>query len=194
MLNNVASSENVYDLTVEEPLDSLQHVRTCIDVQRLLVFEPIRQALDSKVLRLKEENLSKKSQTSHFTPPPSAIDDVRKALKINKTQFLQCWEVLIYLGLDPVDKYIENFRTIISDRIRTDVIGKDSAAGKRLIEFPTDYDEEMAFAMFRSKSGEASVIESEESQAEQERQLKQLVDERMKQIESIAQKVSPQRS
>ncbi|GFS43283.1 histone acetyltransferase of the GNAT family 2 [Actinidia rufa] len=194
VLNNVAISENIYDLTVEEPLDSLQHVRTCIDVQRLLVFEPIQQTLDSTVLRLKEENLSKKSQTCHFRPPPSAIEDVRKALKINKKQFLQCWEVLIYLGLDPVDKYMENFRTVISNRIRDDVIGKDSAAGKRLIEFPTDYDEAMAFAMFRSKNVEASVIESEESQAEQEQQLKQLIDERMKQIESIAQKVSPQRS
>ncbi|KAL7178037.1 hypothetical protein ACSBR2_031238 [Camellia fascicularis] len=36
VLNNVAICENVYDLTIEEPLDSLQHVRTCIDVGRLL--------------------------------------------------------------------------------------------------------------------------------------------------------------
>ncbi|KAL6974676.1 histone acetyltransferase [Sarracenia purpurea var. burkii] len=190
VLNNLAISENVYDLTVEEPVDSLQHVRTCMDVGRLLVFKPIQQALDSTIMRLKQENLSKKSQPSSFRPPLSAIDDVRKALKINKKQFLQCWEVLIYLGLDPIDKYMENYRTIISDRTRADVIGKDSAAGKKLTEFPTDYDEEMAFVMFKSKTIDSNSIELEENQNNQEEQLKQLVDERMKEIKLIAQKVS----
>ncbi|KAL7210228.1 hypothetical protein ACSBR1_031735 [Camellia fascicularis] len=126
VLNNVAICEKVYDLTIEEPLDSLQHVRTCIDVGRLLVFNPIQKALDSTILRLKQENLSKTSQTSCFGPPPSAIDDVRKSFKINKKQFRQCWEVLIYLGLDFVDKQIDNFMTVISDRVRADVMGKDS--------------------------------------------------------------------
>ncbi|CAL5388599.1 unnamed protein product [Camellia sinensis] len=50
VLNNVAICENVYDLTIEEPLDSLQHVRTCIDVGRLLVFNPIQKALNSTIL------------------------------------------------------------------------------------------------------------------------------------------------
>ncbi|KAL7210469.1 hypothetical protein ACSBR1_031927 [Camellia fascicularis] len=63
VLNNVAICENVYDLTIEEPLDSLQHVRTCIDVERLLVFNPIQKALNSTILRLNQENLSKTSQT-----------------------------------------------------------------------------------------------------------------------------------
>ncbi|THG08703.1 hypothetical protein TEA_008449 [Camellia sinensis var. sinensis] len=195
VLNNVAICENVYDLTIEEPLDSLQHVRTCIDVGRLLVFNPIQKALDSTILRLKQENLSKKSQTSCFGPPPSAIDHVRKSLKINKKQFQQCWEVLIYLGLDFVDKQIDNFMTVISDRVRADVIGKDSgAAEKRVIEFPTDYDQEMSFVMFRCKNGEASRIDMDENQTNQEQQLKELVDERMKEIKSIAQKVCPRSS
>ncbi|GMQ06234.1 hypothetical protein CsSME_00050892 [Camellia sinensis var. sinensis] len=195
VLNNVAICENVYDLTIEEPLDSLQHVRTCIDVGRLLVFNPIQKALDSTILRLKQENLSKKSQTSCFGPPPSAIDHVRKSLKINKKQFQQCWEVLIYLGLDSVDKQIDNFMTVISDHVRADVIGKDSgAAEKRVIEFPTDYDQEMSFVMFRCKNGEASRIDLDENQTNQEQQLKELVDERMKEIKSIAQKVCPRSS
>ncbi|KAL7236118.1 hypothetical protein ACSBR1_019400 [Camellia fascicularis] len=63
VLNNFAICENVYDLTIEEPLDSLQHVRTCIDVGRLLVFNPIQKALNSIILRLNQENLSKTSQT-----------------------------------------------------------------------------------------------------------------------------------
>ncbi|THF94006.1 hypothetical protein TEA_020415 [Camellia sinensis var. sinensis] len=127
VLNNVAICENVYDLTIEEPLDSLQHVRTCIDVGRLL--------------------------------------------------------------------QIDNFMTVISDCVRAEVIRKDSgAAEKRVIEFPTDYDQEMSFVMFRCKNGEASRIDMDENQTNQEQQLKELVDERMKEIKSIAQKVCPRSS
>ncbi|KAK4349216.1 hypothetical protein RND71_031971 [Anisodus tanguticus] len=61
VLNRVAISEDVYDLTIEEPEDSLQHVRSCIDVERLLVFDPIQQSLESVVSRLKQENPSKKN-------------------------------------------------------------------------------------------------------------------------------------
>lgn len=191
VLNDVAVSENVYDLTVEEPLDSLQHVRTCIDVQRLLVFDPIKDALASVVLRLKEENLAKKSHACRVGPPLDVVEDVRKSLKINKKQFLQCWEVLIYLGLDPIDKYMENYRIVILDRIKADVIGKDSGdAGKRIIDVPTEYDPEMSFVMFKSRNGESNSIERDDGQTNQEEQLQQLVDERIKDIKLIAQKVS----
>ena len=70
--------------------------------------------------------MSKKTQIPRPMRPPSAIEEVRKVLKINKKQFLQFWEVLIYLGLDPVDKYIENFVAIVSNRVKEDIIGKDS--------------------------------------------------------------------
>ncbi|XAR67093.1 Histone acetyltransferase [Bertholletia excelsa] len=194
VLNRIAISENVYDLTVEEPSDSLQHVRTCIDVQRLINFSLIQQALNAAILRMKQENLSKKSKSCNFGPPVSAVEDVRRSLKINKKQFIQCWEVLIYLGLDPVDKYMENFTTIISDRVRADVIGKDSEnAGKRVVEVPTEYDQEMSFVMFRSKNGEAASIEMDENQTNQEEQLKQLIDARLKDIKSVAEKISPKR-
>ncbi|XP_059633059.1 histone acetyltransferase type B catalytic subunit [Cornus florida] len=191
VLNTVAIRENVYDLTVEEPSDSLQHVRTCIDVLRLHAFYPIQDALNSVILRLKQENLSKKSQPCHFVPPVSAIEDVRKSLKINRKQFLQCWEVLIYVSLDPIDKYMETYRTIISDRIKADVIGKETGpAGKRVIEVPTSYDQEMSFVLFKSQNGEASSIEMDENQISPEEQLQQLVDMRMKEIKLIVQKVS----
>ncbi|KAL2501116.1 Histone acetyltransferase type B catalytic subunit [Forsythia ovata] len=190
-LNNVAISENVYDLTIEEPVDSLQHVRTSIDVERLLAFDPIQHALNVVVSKLKHENLSKKSQPIRFGPPTSVIEDVRKTLKINKKQFLQCWEILIYLSLDPFDKYMENYRTIISDRVKADVIGKESeGAGKRIIDIPTEFDQEMSFAMFKSNGGEATSIEKDENQGNLEEQLRQLVDERMKEIKLVAQKIS----
>lgn len=192
VLNKVAVSENVYDLTVEEPMDSLQHVRTCIDVQRLLAFDPIQPALKSALSRLKQENLSKKTAVCRFGPPSDAIENVRKILKINKKQFIQCWEVLIYLGLDPIDKYMENYRIIISDAVKADVIGKDSgAANKRIVEVSTEYDQEMSFVMFKSKNGEPNNIEMDENQTNVEEQLRQLVDECMKEIELIAEKVSP---
>jgi histone acetyltransferase 1 len=195
VLNDVAVSEDVYDLTVEEPLDYFQHVRTCVDIPRLLVFDPIQDAVSSAVSRLKQGKLSKKIRIPRFMPPPSVIDDVRKSLKINKKQFLKCWEVLIYLGLDPVDKYMEDFVSIISSRVKDDIIGKDSGTnGKRVIEVSSDYEQEMSFVMCRSQAGDASSVQmDEENQTNQEEQLRLLVDERVKEIKSIAQKVSVHR-
>lgn len=191
VLNDVAVSEDVYDLTVEEPLDHFQHVRTCVDIPRLLVFDPIQHAVSSAVSRMKEGKLSKKIHIPRFMPPPSVIEDVRKSLKINKKQFLKCWEVLMYLALDPVDKYMEDYVSVISKRVKDDIIGKDSGtAGKRLIEVPGDYDQEMSFVMCRSQAGEASSVQMDENETTQEEQLQQLVDERVKEIKLIAQKVS----
>lgn len=191
MLNNVAIRENVYDLTVEEPEDALQHVRTCVDVERLLAFDPIKSALDSDVSRLKQENASKRTvgDVRRFRPPASVVEDVRKTLKINKKQLLQCWEVLIYLSLDPIEKYMEGYRAMIADKVKADVIGKDSeVAGKRVIDVPTEYDEEMSFVMFKYDDGLSS--KKDENQGNVEEQLQKLVDERMKQIKLIADKVS----
>ncbi|XP_044471152.1 histone acetyltransferase type B catalytic subunit-like isoform X1 [Mangifera indica] len=191
VLSNVAIAENVYDFTVEEPLDSFQHVRTCVDIKHLLAFEPIRLAINSAVLSLKEGKLSKKIHAPQFVPPLSAVDDVRKTLKINKKQFLQCWEILIYLSLGPADKCIEDYFTIISNRVRADILGKDSGtAGKRLIDVPTTYDQETSFVMFRSKDSEPSSVQMDTTETNQEQQLQQLVDLRIKEIKLIAQKVS----
>ncbi|KAM6549027.1 hypothetical protein CsatB_020703 [Cannabis sativa] len=193
VLYGVAVSEDVFDLTIEEPLDYLQHVRTCIDVQRLLTFEPIQQAVNEAASHLKQGKLSKKTQIPRLMPPRSAIEDVQKSLKINKKQFLQCWEVLIYLGLSPVDKYMDDFVAIISNRVREDILGKDSGTtGKQVISVESDYDQEMSFTMIRSQPGEAActVQLTDESQANQEEQLQKLVDERMKEIKLVAEKVS----
>ncbi|KAF8393487.1 hypothetical protein HHK36_021731 [Tetracentron sinense] len=190
-LYSVAISEKVYDVTVEEPSDYLQHVRTCIDTLRLLVFDPIQPAIHSVVSHMKQVKLSKKTCSFQFEPPASAVEDVRRSLKINKKQFLQCWEVLIYIGLDPIDQHRENYVTFISDRMKVDILGKDSGtAGKQVIEVPNDYDHEMTFVMFRTPGGEVGSIEMDKNQASQEEQLCQLVDERMKEITLIAQKAS----
>lgn len=191
VLNGVAVSENVYDLTIEEPEDSLQYVRLCIDVERLLVFDPIQQSLESVISHLKQENSLKKSYMCKYAPPLSAVEDVRKTLKINKKQFEQCWEILIYLGLAPINKYMEIYQAIVSHRVKAEVVGKDSeGAGKQVIDVPTEYDQQMSFVMFKSQNGESSSIETADNQSIVEEQLQKLVDKRMNQIKLIAEKVS----
>ncbi|KAF3647067.1 Histone acetyltransferase type B catalytic subunit [Capsicum annuum] len=194
VLNRVAISEDVYDLTIEEPEDSLQHVRLCNDVERLLVFDPIQQSLQSVVSRLKQENRSKKSYTCKYAPPLSAVEDVRKTLKINKKQFEQCWEILIYLHLDPINKYMETYRAFVSHRVKAEVVGKDSDGDmKQVIDVPTEYNQQMSFVMFKSQNGESSSIEKSDNQSNVEEQLQKLVHERINQIKLIAEKVSVHR-
>lgn len=194
MLSNVAISEDIYDLTVEEPADYFQHVRTSFDVKRLLAFDPVQSAVKSAVLRLKQGKLSKKTHVPRFLPPPDVVEDVRKTLKINKKQFLQCWEILIYLGLDPLEKHIEDYVTIILNRVKADILGKDSetdGVGKQVIDVPSVHDEETSFVMFRSQNGEVGGVQMDEDQRKtQGEQLQQLVDERIEEIKLIAQKVS----
>ncbi|PIA42211.1 hypothetical protein AQUCO_02100229v1 [Aquilegia coerulea] len=145
VLNSVALSENVYDVTVEEPSDYLQHVRTIVDMHRLLDFEPIKQAIIS--------------------------------LKILTTVTLIAWRTT-----EPLL------------RIEQETTSKDTgAAEKQLIEVPNDYDHEMTFVMFcPSDNVKVDKInaEVEGNQVTREEQLKQLVDERMKEIMEIAQKIS----
>ncbi|KAF4359086.1 hypothetical protein F8388_005195 [Cannabis sativa] len=52
----------------------------------------------------------------------------------------------LYLGISPVDKYKDDFVAIISNRVREDILGKDSGTtGKQVISVESDYDEEMSF-------------------------------------------------
>jgi histone acetyltransferase 1 len=90
--------QNLYELTIEDPSDYLQYVHSSVDCLRLLTFDPIKPVLCAMVSSLKESSLSKRTQfedgsTSRLT------ETVRQKLKINKKQFLRCWEILIYLNL-----------------------------------------------------------------------------------------------
>ncbi|KAL5697652.1 histone acetyltransferase [Ranunculus cassubicifolius] len=198
VLNSVAVSENVYDLAVEEPSDPLQSLRTQIDLNRLLTFSPIKEAVTSFASQLKHENLSKKTQKVQSDLPASVIDETRKLFKIHKKQILQCWEILIYLELDHKDsKVMENFKTLITERTRDDVIGNAGAGGdggKQIIETPNEYDDhETTFVMFRPSDNvqvENVNAEIQENQENIEEQLKELVDIRMKEIVEIASKVA----
>ncbi|KAL0734911.1 hypothetical protein Bca4012_011121 [Brassica carinata] len=195
VVNKVATAENVYDLTVEEPSEKFQHIRTCIDINRLRAFDPIKQDIDSAVETLTKGKLSKKAQIPRFTPPLNAIEKVRETLKINKKQFLKCWEILIYLALDPIDKYMEDYASVITNHVRADILGKDiEAPKKQVVDVPTSYAAEASFVVFKSLNGEegdnGSNVQVDENKPEQEQQLKQLVEERIREIKMVAEKVS----
>ncbi|KAK6941417.1 hypothetical protein RJ641_026794, partial [Dillenia turbinata] len=191
-LNSVAIAEDIYDLTMEEPLDYLQHVRTCIDILCLLEFSSIQDAVNSAITALKQGKLSKKVQPPRLAPHLTVAEDVRKSLKIIKKQYLQCWEILIYLGLNPID-YTENFTEFISRRVKAKFLEKDSdTTSKRVIDVQSDYNPEMSFVLFKTQSDEGRSIELNGSKTNQEEQLRQLVVERIKEIKLIAGKVALQ--
>lgn len=194
-LNSVAMSENIYDVTVESPSDYLQHVRTCMDTLRLLKFDPIKSAISSTASQLKQGHLSKKSCEFRINPMTHVIDKVRQQLKINKKQFLRCWEVLLYLNLDPKDcQCMENYRACILNKMKVDVLGEDVGTyGKCVAEVPNDYDQDMTFVMFRSQADGTDCnfdVEVDKDRKSQEEQLNQLLGKRMEEILKIAEKVS----
>lgn len=194
VVNKMAVAENVYDLTVEEPSEKFQHIRTCIDINRLRSFDPIKPAIDSAAETLTKGKLSKKAQIPRFTPPSDAVEKVREALKINKKQLLKCWEILIYLALDPVDKYMEDYTCVITSHVRTDILGKDiETPKKQVVDVPTEFEAEASFVVFKSVNGEegnSNNVQVDENKPDQEQQLKQLVEERIREIKLVAEKVS----
>ncbi|KAJ1289377.1 hypothetical protein BS78_02G159400 [Paspalum vaginatum] len=191
-INSIAQSENIYDVTIEDPSDYLQYVRSSIDCLRLLTFEPIKAALNDMVLSLKETNLPKRTHSLRIVPPSDLIETVRQKLKINKKQFLRCWEILIYLNLDSEDrKSMDNFRACIYDRIKGEILGSASGTnGKRLLQMPSSFNEEASFAVYwTQESGDAddqTVEQQPEDLKTQEQQLNELVDNQIEEILGVA--------
>lgn len=54
-VHRAAIERNCYDITFEDPSDSLQELRDCMDVQRLLQFPPAVTALSSCVARFRKK-------------------------------------------------------------------------------------------------------------------------------------------
>ncbi|KAK4753994.1 hypothetical protein SAY87_002098 [Trapa incisa] len=190
VLNDVAIREEVYDITIEEPVEKLQHLRTCMDVSRLLSFDPIQNAVNATSSQLKHGKILKKAYIPRLLPPPNVVEDVRSTFKINKKQLLQCWEILVYIGLCTSEACVKDYFAVVSNRVRVGILGKDSETlGKKVIEVPSEYEPDMSFVMFRSKAG-GEAVEMDDDQNKQEEQLKQLVDERIEEIKLIAEKVS----
>jgi histone acetyltransferase 1 len=194
-INSIAESENIYDVTIEDPSDYLQYVRSSIDCLRLLTFEPIKPALGDMILSLEGTNLSKRTGSLTMAPPADLAETVRLKLKINKKQFLRCWEILIYVHLDSEDrKCIDNFRACIYDRTKGELLGGASGTnGKRLVQMATSFDEESSFAVYWTKEGADSDDQTVEQQPEdlktQEEQLNELVENQVDEIVEVAKNV-----
>ncbi|PKA57219.1 putative histone acetyltransferase type B catalytic subunit [Apostasia shenzhenica] len=197
-VNSVAVAEGVYDLTIEEPSEYLQYLRSCIDTLRLLDFEPIKPAVTSVASLLKTGSVAKKASKSLAVPPTYTAEITRQKLKINKKQFFRCWDILLYISLDPMNCIVmQNFRSCISTRIKSDILDKDPETnGKHLIEVENNYDHDMTFVVYycsqvENESDTGKVIRGVSAQEEQ---LNQLVDKQMDEIREIAKKVSLLRS
>lgn len=195
-INSIALSENIYDVTIEDPSDYLQYVRSSIDCLRLLTFDPIKPALSAMVSSLKETNLSKRTCSLRMVPPADLTETARQKLKINKKQFLRCWEILIYLSLDSEDhKSMDNFRACIYDRIKSEILGGATGTnGKRLLQMPSSLNEEMSFAVYWTLEGgdadDQTVEQEPEDLKTQEQQLNELVDNQMEEIVGVAKNVT----
>lgn len=198
-INSIAESENIYDLTIEDPSDYLQYVRSSIDCLRLLTFDPIKPALSAMASSLKETNLSKRTRSLKMVPPSDLAEIVRQKLKINKKQFLRCWEILIYLNLDAEDrKSMDNFRACIYDRIKGEILGSTTETnGKRLVQTPSSFDQETSFAVYWTQEGGDADDQTIEQQPEdlktQEQQLNEVVDSQMEEIVEVAKNVTSRR-
>jgi len=193
-INSIALSENIYDVTIEDPSDYLQYVRSSIDCLRLLTFDPIKPALSAIVSSLKETNLSKRTCSLRMVPPADLTETVRQKLKINKKQLLWCWEILVYLSLDSEDrKSMDNFRACIYDRTKGEILGSATGTNsKRLVQMPSSVNEE-SFAVFWTQDGGDADDQTVEQQPEdlktQEEQLNELVDNQMEEIVGVAKNV-----
>ncbi|CAD6225222.1 unnamed protein product [Miscanthus lutarioriparius] len=194
-INYFAQSENIYDVTIEDPSDYLQYVRSSIDCLRLLTFDPIKPALSATVSSLKETNLSKRTHSLRMVPPAELMETVHQKLKINKKQFLRCWEILIFLSLDSQDhKSMDNFRACIYDRIKGEILGSASGTnGKRLLQMSSSSNEESFAVYWTQESGDAddqTVEQQPEDLKTQEQQLNELVDNQMEEIVGVAKNVN----
>ncbi|XP_066392400.1 histone acetyltransferase type B catalytic subunit-like [Miscanthus floridulus] len=194
-INYIAQSENIYDVTIEDPSDYLQYVRSSIDCLRLLTFDPIKPALSAIVSSLKETNLSKRTHSLRMVPPAELMETVRQKLKINKKQFLRCWEILTFLSLDSQDhKSMDNFGACIYDRIKGEILGSASGTnGKRLLQMPSSSNEESFAVYWIQESGDAddqTVEQQPEDLKTQEQQLNELVDNQMEEIIGVAKNVT----
>jgi histone acetyltransferase 1 len=171
-------------------------VRSSIDCLRLLTFDPIKPALCAMVSSLTEFNLSKRTHSLRMVPPADLVETVRQKLKINKKQFLRCWEILIYLNLDSKNhKSMDNFRACIYDRIKSEILGGATGTnGKRLVRMPSSFNEEMSFAVYWTQEGGGADDQTVEQEPEdlktQEQQLNELVDSQIEEIAEVANNVT----
>ncbi|XP_078438616.1 putative histone acetyltransferase type B catalytic subunit [Wolffia australiana] len=189
-INSKAVSDNLYDVTAEEPSDYLQSLRLSMDSLRLLGFGPVQPWIESAATHLREVNGPEEPNKAQMAPPTHVGEQVREELKISRKQFLKCWEILLYLALEGEDEESRRrFRSWVSGRVRNEILGKDSGEKtKQLVEVASDHNPDMSFAVFVGPTGPGR-SEVKKLEPEQEQQMELVVDEEMEEIAGIAGKV-----
>ncbi|XP_024396490.1 histone acetyltransferase type B catalytic subunit isoform X2 [Physcomitrium patens] len=185
-INRIAVERDCYDITFEDPSDSLQELRDCMDVQRLLQFPPAVSALSLSIARLRRmaggggetattSGLDPKSNTftkgkkrnsdvdtddNILVPPASVVEEARKAFKITKVQVKRCWESLLFLQLASSETgVVESFRELLIKRLHAGIFSnKDEAVGhgKHIIDTKNDYNINKTFMMMRTPQKETN--------------------------------------
>lgn len=155
-----AVERDSFEVTMEEPSNDLQVLRECMDVVRLLAFEPVRSDLHTTLLKLR---MSSKPQASvmncqDWMPSPALVEKVRQEFKICRLQFQYCWQVLIYLHVmhGGEENTLATFRNLVAWLVKIEVFGnpKSSNVGnnKQLVDVENEYDSSRTFVMFKVKS------------------------------------------
>ncbi|KAJ7559196.1 hypothetical protein O6H91_04G074000 [Diphasiastrum complanatum] len=158
---------------------------------------------------------SVKRQGWHILMPPKALIDVaRKIYKISKSQVKRCWEILIFLHLDPLDtSALETYSQLLATKLKYEVFEKDNneaGRSKKVVDTKNEHDSSKTFVMMRFKSsaknnadvsrvanevlaGMEDVVEVEETNNKNE-VLQELLEERENEILSVVKKVRRFRS
>ncbi|XP_020528794.1 histone acetyltransferase type B catalytic subunit isoform X3 [Amborella trichopoda] len=197
-VNTIAVSRNMFDITIEEPSEHLQNIRDCMDTIRLLTFAPLKTILSSLFSRLKEERPQNSSIAFKYFPPKSLVGEVRKELKIYKKQFLQCWEVLLFLGFYKISASTEIFRAWLAAKVEAETFdrGEISAMKKCVIDVQNECGHDKTFVMVRfegevSPEIETGVLQKDESgERERKEEMEKFIEGRLKEIKAISEKVS----
>lgn len=150
-VNSQAVKRDCYDLTMEDPSESLQALRDCMDVLRLNSFGPVKPAVEAAIAALRthannadetnavatvsttasetadpEETALKDKGQDLLLPPRPLVDSARRTFKICSLQLKRCWEILLCMHTNSSDPAVERaLKDILVSRIKSSLVGKN---------------------------------------------------------------------
>ncbi|MCO5558597.1 hypothetical protein L7F22_012183 [Adiantum nelumboides] len=203
-----------FEVTMEEPSSDLQVLRECMDTVQLLSLDPVRSELQMALSKFKLDSELKASTVNcqAWMPSRSLVENVRDTLKICKSQFHYCWQVLMYVHVmgEVEEKVLSSFQSLVAWSLKLEVFGNTKSAdvgkNKMLLDVENEYDNSRTFVMFKIKpspgcgsNGVVKVgeVESEhlkeavdmDPEANAENAFQELLKEREEEIHQVAEKV-----
>lgn len=209
-----AVERDCYDVTMEEPSESLQDLRDCMDVLGMLSFETLRSSLYSFLMRLRGgyKPLTQHGSFEEWLPSQDLVEAIRKSFKISKAQLHRCWEVLLFLHMHETDVNAQDmFRELVTWRLKVELFGKSKSNNvsdnKQIIDTQNEYDSSKTFVMCKvrpSLNGASNGIDEHREvevqqhlqdivdgngQVDTEKELQELIEERKGEIDRVAENV-----